>query len=417
MKYLLPFLLILSSLQAQHRIAGTITDSTAMPMAGASIVLMQAADSVLSGFALSNDKGRFQIAGIKDGSYLLQVTFMGYATHWETVEVTENLSLDPIAMQSADMVLETVTIEGEQTPLRMLGDTIEYNADAFGAKPTDAVEDLLRKLPGVEVERDGTIRAQGERVGKVLVDGKEFFGDDPQMATKNLPADAVDKVQVFDKASELAEFTGIDDGNEQKTINLELKPDKKQGIFGSVEGGYGTENRFMGRANVNRFSNKLQLSVLGLVNNINEQGFSFSEYLNFIGGLGNMMAAGEGGGGGSFRLALDPSSIGLPISQGLSNGFVNTGAGGVNFNLDLSPKTKLSTSYLGSRVNNLQDRTALRRNFLGGETFSTEEAQRSENLATSQRVNLKLEQKIDSFNSLTLRGSAGQQMGRLNDKL
>ncbi len=406
----------LTSLSAQHMLTGVLTDSSEQPLAGASVMLLQAEDSVLVRFGLTQEKGQFRIPGLKPGNYLLQASFLGYQSLYRPLSITtEAVDMGTLMMEAQTLTLETVTIEGEQVPIRMRNDTLEYNADAFGTRPTDAVEDLLRKLPGVEVERDGTIRARGERVQKVLVDGKEFFGDNPQMATKNLPADVVDKVQVFDKQSEMAEFTGIEDGQEQKAINLELKEDKKQGVFGSVEGGYGTQDRYNGRLNVNRFSNKLQLSVIGLANNINEQGFSFEEYLGFIGGLGNLM--GGGSDVGSFRLELDPSSIGLPISQGLSSGFVNTGAGGVNTNLNLSKRTKLNLSYFGNHVRDLKDRTAIRQNVLGGETFQTEEAQFTENQVASHRLNVRLDHELDSFQSIIFRGSAGLQQGALTDQL
>src|SRR6185369_16332521 len=163
-----------------------------------------------------------------------------------------------------------------------------------------SVEDLLKKLPGVEVDTDGTVRAQGEQVQRVMVDGREFFGRDPKLATRNLPADAVEKVQVFDKKSDQSVFTGIEDGQREKTINLELKEEKRNGAFGNIMGGAGTNDRFQGKASINRFSKGKQLSFLGMGNNVNEQGFSLDDYMNFSGGSQQMA-----GGGGSMRIQFD----------------------------------------------------------------------------------------------------------------
>ena len=172
----------------------------------------------------------------------------------------------------------------------ILGDTISYNAAAFKVKPGATVEDLLKKLPGVDIQRDGSIKAMGEEVENVLVDGKEFFGNDPKIATKNLEAEAVDKVQVFDKKSEIAEFTGIDDGNKEKTINLKLKEEYKKGGFGNAKLAGGTESTYEAKVNYNRFSPKMQAAVILGANNINKQAFSFNEYISFMGGLANAIS-------------------------------------------------------------------------------------------------------------------------------
>ena len=325
-------------------ISGIVSDTSNTPLLGATVVVLQAKDSVLKSFALSDKEGNFAIKRVAAGEYILQITFIGYQ------KVSQPFSIKPdqsawdagtFILQPEILTADEVSIEADRTPILMKGDTIQYNADAFKTQPNAVVEDLLKKLPGVEVERDGTVKAQGETVQKVLVDGKEFFGDDPKMATKNLPADAVDNVQVFDKKSEMAEFTGVDDGNEQKTINLELKEDKKQGVFGNVTAGYGTDNRYESRLNLNRFNDKLQFSAIGMANNTNRQGFSIGDYINLMGGMSNLM----GGGGGSFSLSLNTEEVGIPLENGLNNGFVNTGAGGINFNYDLGKNTSLSTSY------------------------------------------------------------------------
>ena len=240
-----------------------------------------------------------------------------------------------------------------------------------------------------------------------MVDGKEFFGSDPQIATQNLPADAVDKVQVFDKKSDMAEFSGIDDGNEQKTINLSLKEDKKNGYFGNAMGGYGTEDRFEAKANINRFGSKMQISGIGMANNTNQQGFSIEDYIQFMGGLGNLMR----GGGGRIELSFDDAG-GLPLGMNLQNGFVTTLAGGINLNAELGKKTELSSSYFYNYLNNQTERSLERENFLDSGSFFNTENSKQENRNNNHRLNLNLEHKIDTSMNLLLRGNIGFNDGK-----
>jgi hypothetical protein len=278
-------------------------------------------------------------------------------------------------------------------------DTIEFNAGSFKTKANSNVEDLLKKLPGVEVETDGTVRAQGEQVQRVLVDGREFFGRDPKLATRNLPADAVEKVQVFDKKSDQAEFTGIEDGQREKTINLELKEDKRNGIFGNLTAGAGTEDRFQFKGNLNRFGKGQQLSVLGMGNNINEQGFSIGDFMNFTGGSQQMM----GGGGGGARISISSDNdSGVPLNfGGRQSGIMTNYAGGVNFNRDLGKNTQLTSSYFYNRLEQNILKVTDRINYLPPDS-SYNYNQNSLQLSTNDnhRVNVTLDHKIDSANSL-----------------
>src|SRR6185295_7373503 len=194
---------------------------------------------------MTDNNGRFELNGIQNGEYRLLITHVNYHNSSRVFKIDDdhkNIDLGSISMNDRTKVLSEVTVRGEAPPVTLVGDTIQYNAGSFKTQPNANVEDLLKKLPGVKVEKDGTVKAQGEKVQKVLVDGKEFFGNDPKIATKNLPADAVDKVQVYDKLSDQAQMTGFDDGNSEKTINLKLKKDKKKGVFGKVNAGVGTDD-------------------------------------------------------------------------------------------------------------------------------------------------------------------------------
>ncbi|MCB9035476.1 MAG: outer membrane beta-barrel protein [Lewinellaceae bacterium] len=393
------------SFSQESIIVGKILDEEEKPLPNATIMLLRAQDSILQQFALADATGQFSIKNVKPGNYLLQATFLGYGNHSQPVEVPEgqpSIHLGAIRMQPRSELLDEVIVEEERIPMAIRKDTIEFDAESFKTQPNAVVEDLLKKLPGVEVGRDGNIRAMGEEVERVTVDGKEFFGKDPKLATQNLPADAVDKVQVFDKKSDRAEFSGIDDGQREKTINLSLKEDKKKGYFGRINAGYGDQGRYQGKGNLNRFTPEQQLSILGMANNVNEPGFSLDDYIDFMGGLQGMM---RGSGGGSVRIEINPGEMGLPLNIGGNSGIAGSQAGGVNFNKDLTDKTALSSSLLYNRFDNNLNRSLRRESFLEGGAFITEEESRQRTLNHNERLNLRLDQDIDSTQALRFRAS------------
>ncbi|RMG87953.1 MAG: TonB-dependent receptor, partial [Bacteroidetes bacterium] len=386
-------------------IVGMVTDSVGTPLSGATAVLMTPADSVMVAFAITRPSGHFRIPALKKGDYLLQITFIGYETWWQSVELAGggDLDLGTLVLPEWRTNLREVLVRAEHIPMSMNADTINYNAAAFKVEPGSSVEDLLKKLPGVEVDRDGNVKAQGKEVQNVLVEGKEFFGNDPKIATQNLPADAVEKVQVFDKKSDMTEFSGIDDGYREKTINLALKEGKKKGHFGTLEAGYGTDNRFKAKANLNRFNKKMQWSALGMWNNVNEQGFSVNDYMDFMGGLQNMMS----GGGGNIELSFNSGESGIPLGLGGEAGLTTTAAGGVNMNYEWSKRTKLNASYFVNQMKNDRFQTSIRRNFADFGAFRSEETTDQNTSNLNHRLNLRFEHTIDSFQNIRLRFSGG----------
>ncbi len=264
-------------------VTGQVLDTLRQGVPSATVMLLQAKDSSLVNFASTDARGVFEMRNVNKGNYQVKITFVGMtpivrsvSTGTESIIDVGRLVLAPLNKQLDDLV-----IVGEKAPVTVKRDTIEFNAGSFKTKANANVEDLLKKLPGVEVDTDGTVKAQGEQVQRVTVDGREFFGRDPKLATRNLPADAVDKVQVFDKKSDQAVFTGIDDGQREKTINLELKEEKRHGAFGNLMAGAGDNERFQAKGSVNKFGKGKQLSLLGMGNNINEQGFSIDDFMNF----------------------------------------------------------------------------------------------------------------------------------------
>lgn len=389
-------------LQSQSTIKGTISDSNNITIPYASVVLLKARDSVMVEFALSNDKGEFKFSNIKSGQYLLQITMLGFNNHRQQVAVIDDntiIDLDIIKLVTADNVMELVEIKAEHNPMKFNKDTVEYNTAAFKTRPGDVVEDLLKKLPGVEVQRDGSVKAYGENVQNVLVDGKEFFGKDTRIATKNLEADAVDKVQVYDKKSEMAEVTGIEDGRDEMTINLKLKEDKKNGYFGNVGGGIGTKDRFKFKTNINRFNPSTKISFIGSGNNINEQSFSIEDYIDFMGGIGAFMSGGSGG----MRVEIN-SNDGFPLlGNGALDGVQKSIASGININHDFSSKTELNLSYFYNNMRNILNKNSKIENLIDDGNLLTDENDNSLSRNNSHAITLKLKHKIDSFQTLILR--------------
>src|SRR5688572_26323517 len=262
MKNLFLFILALTvgvSSNAQ-KVAGVVkgilqdsSSTTGLPDATVSVVRIS--DSSLISFSLTRSNGSFEIKNLEAGTYNLIASFTGLKTMKQKFTISADKPVADLGILNLDKHYNTLegVVVTDEAPIRIKGDTLAYKADAFKTKPNATVEDLLKKLPGVQVERDGTVKTQGETVQKVYVDGKEFFGNDPKLATKNLNADMVDQVEVYDDMSEQAKFNNIDDGSRSKAINLKLKKDKKKGVFGKAYAGTGTEGRYDVGLNANMF--------------------------------------------------------------------------------------------------------------------------------------------------------------------
>ena len=384
-------------LYGQTSLSGVVQGESGDGLTNATVVLLNPEDSILVKFGITDLDGKFEIQDIPKKTFLVKTSYLGYQTNFQTISFKEeNNPFIEIDLQEDSELIEEVVVKEDRIPIQIKNDTIEYDAQAFKTQPNADLEALLKKLPGVEVDRQGNLKAQGEQVGKVLVDGKEFFGDDPKIATKNLPADAVDKVQVFDKLSEIAEFTGIDDGNEQKTINISLKDDHKQGYFGKVQAGYGTKDRYEGKFNLNRFSNRSQFSLISSLNNINEQAFTINDYIKLNGGLSSLM---NGGG----TLELDGSDA--LFFQDPDKGFTNTQNVGVNFNYDFSDKTILRYNYFYNYLDKRQERNVSSINFLEDSEFVSEEAGLAKNKQSNHRFDTKLEHSFSPFRKLSFKNN------------
>ncbi len=384
--------------QSKFTLTGLVKDKEQSAMPYATVVLLSQSDSTINSFSVTDKTGAFSILNVKKGNYILQASFVGFETYYKNYTVSKSTKLPPIILKKKNIVLSEVEVKAEIIPILIKGDTVEYNAAAFKTQAEAPVEELLKKLPGIEVQKDGSVKAQGEDVVKILVDGKEFFGNDAKVATKNLPAKAIDKVQVYDKQSDLAEFTGVDDGDRLKTINLKLKDDHKNGIFGNVKGGIGNKELYNSKLNLNKFTAKSQISLLGMSNNINEQGFSFEDYLRFIGGFNNLLS----GGGMNFNL-----DGGMPLNFGGNNGINSTNAVGLNFNKDFSKKTELYSSYFFTLVDNETKANTFREYLDNESNFDYSELSDNESKYYSHRANIKLKHSFNKKSQLEFKGNLG----------
>ena len=410
-KFYIPVLLILlSSLQALAQKNGSVKgiayDSlNARPIPDATITILARKDSSLVSFGMTDDAGRFALDNIPPGEYRLLITHVAYHNSNKRFEIDGNKDFDlgNVLMNDKTKLLQEVVVNSEAPPVTLIGDTVQYNAGSFKTQPNASVEQLLKKLPGVEVGKDGSVKAQGQAVNRVLVDGKEFFGKDPKMATKNLPADAIDKVQVYDKMSDQAQLTGFDDGNSEKTINLKLKKDKKKGAFGRITGAGGTDGRFEGRLNVNSFKGARQMSAIGMANNTNAEAFSFMDMMNFTGELGRLMK------GGSGNVSITSDNPAAALLGGNNNGIRTIWGGGLNYNNIIGEKIDFTSNYFYNHYNPKTASQIERQFILPDSSYFYRQNSVSDNVNNSHRLNLGIDYIIDSFHSLKISPSFGYQ--------
>jgi hypothetical protein len=266
--------------QGTHSIRGVTIDTVAKSKLPATVIVLNAKDSILVNFTHSAQDGTFTMNSLPSGNFLLMVSHPGHQALLKRFVLGPTVAqydFGTIKLAPPSRELKEVTIKGEATSIKIKGDTIEYNAKAYVIQPNDRVEDLLRQLPGITIDKDGHITAQGERVQKVLVDGEEFFGDDPTLVTRNIRADMVDKLQLYDAKTEQAKFTGIDDGVKIKTINVQLKEDRKTGVFGKADAGIGNDGYYEGQLIYNKFKPKEKFAFYGTASNDGKIGLGYED--------------------------------------------------------------------------------------------------------------------------------------------
>ena len=397
----LAFLLTLSAF-AQSVVRGKVLDGRDQsPLIGANAVLVHLPDSVRTGTATGPDGG-FQLDNVAPGRYLFVASYLGYQDQRQPLTVPTGgvpVTLPPVALAAGGVALKTVVVTGQEVAVVQRGDTTSLNAKAFKTNPDATAGDLIGKMPGIAVDAAGRTQAQGEPVQQVLVDGKPFFGTDPDAVLKNLPADAVDRVEIFDQQSEQSRFSGFSDGNTQKTLNIITKPAFRNGQFGRAVAGAGP-SRYRTSLNLNDFHGDRRMTVLAQSNNVNEQNFGTDDLLGVIGNSARGGGGGRGGRGGGGGGGSNPGDFLVSQNGGLSR----TTAAGLNYSNSWDKKTELTGSYFFNRTANTLNSSTLRQYVLPGQTNTTyRENALSGSTNTNHRANFRLEQKLDSATSVLFR--------------
>ena len=393
-KCLLMLLMILFSpmafaQQSGVNVTGSVVEQGSdTPIEQATVRLLNVKDSAMVRGVVSARNGSFTLKNVKKGSYLLHITFIGYDPLYQPLQITGKknpVNVGKLELSDGAIELGEAVVIGKAPEVTVRNDTVEYNADSYKVTEGSVLEDLLKKMPGVEVDSEGKITVNGKEVKKVMVDGKEFFSDDPKVASKNLPAKMIDKLQVLDKKSDMAQMTGFDDG-EEETINLTVKPGMKQGWFGNAYGGYGSKDRYEGNAMVNRFVNNDQITFMGGANNTNNMGFS---------DLASTMFSGMGGGGGRRG------------GFGAGSGITSSGNAGLNFSKEFKPdKLTLGGNTRYSHSDNDARSKSDRQNILPGDSSSYDNSEAmSRTKSDNFGVDFRLEWKPDTMTQLIFRPS------------
>ncbi|MGN6419061.1 MAG: outer membrane beta-barrel protein [Pseudobacter sp.] len=396
-------LLSCCALQAQRTkygvVKGTVIDSASrQPVEAATISVFLVQDSSLINYVLTNRKGEFQVKEVPLGQPChLLISFNGLKSYTIPFSISENKSdtlLPPIRLGKAVKELEEVMVVGQRPPMLVKKDTIEFNAGSFKTMPNAVLEDLVRQLPGIDVDKDGNLTMNGRKIEKITIDGKDFFGNDPQVALKNLPRNIIDKIQVADNKTKQNQFNKTTTGEENKILNLTLKKDQNRGWFGRFFGGYGSEERYEAGGNINMFNTEKQVSILANANNTNRTNY----------------------GGSGFSINNAQSSLG-----GGGSGFTDTKTGGLNFSNMFSKKLTMSSSYFFSRSAFENNTRTQRQYILAEDTLSIYDYNSlNSNSSTSRnhRLNIGIDYRPDTMTSLYLNASYGKtdgESGSVND--
>ena len=376
---------MIAQAQSETSISGKLIDEeTEEPVPLASVRVLQRADSAFVTGKASNAEGLFTIP-VKSGSYILHISFIGYNDVYRDVQVTSshpNVKLGNIILSNDNIMLSETVVTAKAPEITVKGDTLEYNADSYKVTESAVVEDLLKKMPGVEIDNEGKITVNGKEIKKILVDGEEFFSNDPKVASKNLPAKMVEKLQVLERRTEMAQMTGFDDGEEENVINLMVRPGMKEGLFGSAFAGYGSKERYEGNAMVNYMKDKDQYTFLGGINNTNNAGFS---------DLASSMFGSMGGRGG--RGMMFGGQDGIATSANL----------GGNFSKQFTPKLKFGGNVRYGYTDNNVLSNVFTQNLLSAGNTLEEESNVANNKSQNFNLDFRLEWDPDSLTKIIFR--------------
>ncbi len=346
--------------------------------------------SKFSRSVVSSPDGSFVIRELTPGIFRVVVTSVGFNQYDTVINLTRSLNLGNIYLQHTSKELEEVVIRATPPGVRQKVDTIEYSASSYKVNPDADAQDMVKKMPGITVE-DGVVKAGGEDIRKVTIDGREFFGDDASAALKNLPADVIDKIQVYDRQSDQAQFSGVSDGNEVKALNIVTKANMRNGQYGRVYGGYGTDDRYSAGGNMTFMNENRRISIVGMSNNVNQQNFAEEDLLGVTeSGGGRGGRGGRGGNSGNFMTWQAP-------------GISKTNSIGINYSDKPSKKLTISGSYFFNNRDNETENVIDRQLFRNGEASSFYNQVSTSNMEnTNHRANMRIEYNIDSANSLII---------------
>lgn len=387
--------------QNNYYVKGSVLDTASgTALKNASITLLNSKDSTLVKFTRADSKGDFSLNTLKEGNFILLLTYPDFADYVETFSLSAakpEKDFGKLKMILKARLLEEVIVKGTAAQMTIKGDTTEFNAAAFNIEANSKVEDLLKQLPGIQVDKDGKITAHGQAVNKVLVDGEEFFGDDPTLVTKNIRGDMVDKVQLYDKKSDQATFTGIDDGERTKTINIKLKEDKKQGYFGKLDGGAGNDEFNQGQAMINVFKGKRKFSAYGTFGNTGKTGLGWQDNNKYgtsniqvvEGGI--MISGGQDSGLDSYNGKYDGEGIPLVRSGGLHYDS--------KWNED---KYSINMNYKTGSINVTGDKNSLNQNNLPTGIINSNTDQAVDNFMFRQKLDGTFLVKLDTTSELKI---------------
>jgi len=418
-------LLILSlSATAQQKTGSlkgkAIDGKTKKPVDFASFAVKNVKDSTVTAMGATTAEGVFTAKGLAFGQYKFYLAIIGYKPILKLFEVTADkftIDFGEVMMEEAAITLNSVLIKGDLLPMIIKKDTIEFNADAFKAQADANLEDALKTMPGMEVDKDGGITFNGKKIDRITVDGKDFFGNDPKTATQNLPKDIIKKIQVIEKKTEDAIFKGVDDGKRENVINVVLKDDKKKGVFGNASLGKANGSLYDASFNLNRFNNKRQFSVITMANNINRTSFSFNDLSDFLGGdvFGSgMVTSIMVDASGSVTLGLG-SGDDFSFGGGAGGGINDSKGFGVNFNDEWgkNPKFpyKISGNYTGNRNYGIRESLSSRLNLLGSDSYFNDRDNQATTTTMRHRVSMRLDLPIDSMNKLQISPNFGFSSG------
>ncbi|GLR17120.1 hypothetical protein GCM10007940_17350 [Portibacter lacus] len=381
------------------------------PLVAATVLLLEKSDSTMIDFARTDLDGSFVFKKVPPGEHVVKITYLGFIPMAVDASSTDGSNVDVGRLELTEIAQELmeVVIKAAKAPMKIRGDTIEYDATTFKVPPGSSVEELLKRLPGMEVGQDGGLTSEGKNISKVTVDGKSFFGSDPKAATKNLPAEGISKIQVFDTKTETEEITGSTSEAQTKTMNLELKDDFKKGGFGKVVGGIGTESRAELKGNYNKFNEKIQFAMLGVGNNTGRNGLGWDDYQDFMGSNSfNFNDGGDygfGGGGGMFitfgggDAGIESSIQNVFFNNRNNGGYPQNYNGGLNFNYDHN-KNKLNSVYYFNQSGLEKETNSRTESFFDDFTSENISNRRNDDVSAGHRAEVGFEKEIDTFHTI-----------------